>query len=322
VIQTRSYRKKKAFRLRVEAERWEAVERARLVTGGAVVDERLSVGDVYARWVDWVRDNKAHKYWMRCRTAWLPLRWILSNGGQYVTRLNLQVLDRYIKQRRAAGLAAQTVHNECRSLVACLNWARSRGIVAENPLAAYKPAARIEHVVPEVPTPAELQRIFDHLPDDDTRKALYGLLALGCRVGAFRALRAEHITATGMLNFVDEVKGGQSYRRTLPAFPFELPTKGWLFARHGEQWREEVLLRRLHKACAAARVAKINLHTCRHAAVTYLLAGGVPSATVMGMTGHRTLQMIERYLDRSKEYGGLLDKTRGDGYLPKFRDCE
>jgi len=322
VIQTRSYRRKKSFRLRVEAERWEAVERARMATGGAPVDEKLTLADLYAQWLEWIADNKAPAYWVRCRAAWKPLQWLCANGGQFVARMNLQILDRYTKQRRQAGMAGQTVHNECRALTACFNWARSRGIVADNPLAAYKPSAKIEHKVPEVPSPSELQRIFDHLPDDDTRRAFYGLLALGCRVGAFRALRAEHVTVTGMLNFIADVKGRQSYRRTLPEFPFDLPAAGYLFTRAGEQWREENLLKRVRTACAAAGVAQITLHTCRHACVTYLLANGTPSAAVMGLTGHRTLRMIERYLDRSKEYGTLLDKSRADGYLPRFRSQE
>jgi len=167
-------------------------------------------------------------------------------------------------------------------------------------------------------SPDGLQKVFDKLPDDDTKRAVYFLLATGCRVGAMIALRADHVTVTGKLEFREGVKGNWTYRRDMPELPYRLPTHGLLFTRDGARWAESVLLRRVQRACIKAGVPEITLHTLRHAFCTYQLAAGVPSAQVMWLGGWRGLQMVDRYLDKSNEYRALLDGKRKGGYLPHY----
>lgn len=318
----RGGRVRRTFRTRTEAKNWLRDMGSRAARGEAVKRSTATVEGCYDSWREWLVQRRAASYVKRCDSAcavFLP--WLKSRGHTLVAKLDLRVIDKYERARREQGKAAQTVLNECRTLCACLNWSASRGLIERNPLAAFKPPDRIKHDVPAVPTPGELQRIFDNLPDDAAQRGFYGLLILGCRFASFASLRAEHVTPGGRLEFTVDVKGGRGYRRDLPALPFALPREGVLFPNEsGGRWAEVTLLRRVHRACDAAKIRRIRLHTLRAAMCTYMLANGEPSTTVMAAGGWRTLRMVEKYLDKSKDYRPLLDASRPMGYLPHWHD--
>ncbi|NLF40697.1 tyrosine-type recombinase/integrase [bacterium] len=318
----RGGRVRRTFRTRTEAKRWLIDMGARAARGEAVKRSTATVAGCFAAWREWLVQRRSPAYVKRCDSAasvFLP--WLNARGCSLVAKLDLRVLDKYERARREHGRAGQTILNECRTMCAALSWCASRGLIERNPLAAFRPPDRIKHDVPAVPAPDELQRIFDNLPSDAARRAIWGLLALGCRVGAFAALRAEHVTPGGRLAFTVNVKRGQTYKRDLPAFPFALPRAGVLFPdESGSAWKEVTLLRHVHRACDAAKVPRIRLHTCRNAFATYALAAGEPSTSVMVAGGWRSLRMVERYLDLSKDYRPLLDARRAGGYLPRWPD--
>jgi integrase len=176
-------------------------------------------------------------------------------------------------------------------------------------------------VIPDVPSPDDLQKIFDALPTVATKKAFYALLALGCRVGSFCELMCEDTGVDGQIAFKREVKAGWQYRRPLPAFPFRLPERGVLFPDdRGVKWNHSTLFHRIVKACGVAKVERINVHSLRHCFATYHLAAGESSFDVMRYGGWRTLAMMTKYADQGREYGGLIARGRAegraDGYLP------
>jgi site-specific recombinase XerD len=76
------------------------------------------------------------------------------------------------------------------------------------------------------------------------------------------------------------------------------PAEEWLFpAKNSSQGHTvsiEKSFRRVVKA-ADLDVKQVVRHTLRHTAITHLVQAGVDLPTVKRISGHKTLQMVERY---------------------------
>ncbi len=242
------------------------------------------------------------------------LDFALLQGIIFADDLSFSFIDSYIQHRRnakrisAKPISGQTVLNEFRALHSALNWCVSRSIIKKNPIRGYK-FDTIVHYLPDLPTPKEIQKIFDNLCDYDTKKAIYFILATGCRASEFCALRKEDCRET--IKFHRDTKGRYTRYAPMPDLPFDLPEKGLAFTREGKVWNKNILLRRLHKACETADVHKVNIHTLRHCYATYQLALETNVYEIMSAGGWKSFAVFQRYVDAARRY----DIT---SYLPKF----
>ncbi len=267
------------------------------------IDSKVSTGTRSAAYL------RSLKY--RARNV---LDFALSQGIVFADDLSFSFIDNYIIYRRnakrisAKPIRGQTVLNEFRALHAVLNWCVSRSIIKKNPVQGYK-FDTIVHYLPDLPTPKEIQKIFDNLCDLDTKKAVYFILATGCRAGEFCALRCEDCRET--IKFHRDTKGRYTRYAPMPDLPFELPEKGFAFTRDGFPWHERTLLTRLQNACKMAKVHKITIHTLRHCYATYQLALETNVYEIMSAGGWKSFNVFQRYVDAARQYNI-------SGYLPEF----
>jgi len=311
----RGCRVRETFPTRQEAR--DALAKARIVRRPTQPGDTVSVSLCVSEWLHYINAFRAPKYHTRCLcSARTLLNWFDSNGISAVNQLNMRRMDAFFVFRKNHGAATQTIINDVRAIHAALEWSRSRSIIHENPISHYKPPERPVHKTPQVPTPSQIQEIFDHLPDNPTREILYFILSHGSRFTETASLLSSDIQ-NGTVTFSKNVKRHQNRIVTLAKLPFPLnATSNHLFEFNSKQWLERNLLYRLQTACILAQVPKINIHTLRHARATYSLAMGGPDNTpylLMNRCGWRTMAMLDQYATISIKYAGH------PYYLPTWR---
>ncbi len=175
---------------------------------------------------------------------------------------------------------------------------------------------KITHQVPEVPTPEQIQQIFDNLSgetDDDTidtKKAFYFYLSTGCRFSEGAFLRVSDIS-NNLIKFHRETKRGYTRYCPFPALPFDLPKKGLVLTRLGKPWKENALIKRIQRACAAVNCHKIQIHTL-DAHATYSLALGDNVYDLMSRCGWKSFAIVEQYVESARQYNIK-------SYLPEWK---
>ncbi len=315
-------RMRKSFKTKTEAKNWLDDLKGQRARGEQVGHDRSKIADCFLAWKEWLPEGDGHprspSYIKRVETAEKTLLpWLHKKGCCEVSALNIGIVREYRRFRLKAGRAQQTILNEVRTLLACLNWNYDNGWIAKNPMQNYKPGGNVEHKVRTVPTPDELQKVFDNLQNQDIKKIFYALLLLGGRFESVAALNADDILPeSNRIHFKEAVKAKRDYKRSLPKFPFELPKSGYLFSNKNNRWQERAALRKLHKACDKADIERLNLHDLRHCFATYRLASGDSIQMVMALGGWRSINILNRYVDFAEDYQSLLDPQKQDGYLP------
>ncbi len=63
-----------------------------------------------------------------------------------------------------------------------------------------------------------------------------------------------------------------------------------------------------HAACSAAGLSDIRFHDLRHEAISRLVEAGLPDQVVAAISGHKSMQMLQRYIHlRAEDLVGRLD---------------
>ena len=136
------------------------------------------------------------------------------------------------------------------------------------------------------------------VPDKPALADLVMFLRLtGCRVGEALNLRVEDIDPVGMTLTFRSTKNGED-RTLYMGIPLlrltqrQEPQDGCVFG--GPKHKE-----RLNQAWRRARVRagfpELRMHDLRHLAVSWMRQQGVDDPTIMAITGHKTLTMLDRY---------------------------
>ena len=240
--------------------------------------------------------------------------WLVSKNIVYVSQLNKNVFDDYVQFRKKQGVSLCTIKKEFNFLSAILNHAVRRDTIIKNTIAGYFDKIKIVSNVPEVPSVSDIQKIFDNLPDTDTRKAFYFVLAHGCRFSEFATLDNSDIQ-NDFIRFWRVQKGGYERSCQLTELPFEYNLNNLAFTFHNRKWRKENLCRRIQKACRSAGVPEIVTHTLRHAHATFELLKGTNVYELMKNCGWKSFSVVQKYVSISPRY-----KLKKDGsYLPEWR---
>lgn len=147
-------------------------------------------------------------------------------------RMSDSDLDRYIRRRRADGVAYSTIRRELVDLKAIMNWAAHRRppIIPFNPIRDYRiPAEDLDVIMP--PTAAELAAILVVAPEHLRRICLIAYFC-GLRPGPVEcySLRWEMVDWAADLILVNAAKKGGPARRSVPIHPD--------FRRHLEEWHQ------------------------------------------------------------------------------------
>lgn len=155
--------------------------------------------------------------------------------------------------------------------------------------------------------------------DENKHVFLFMLIGLdtSMRKSAILAIRVEHIDIARQVIYVPKVAGvsktgareqpitkrlAEYLKEELKTFP---PEQEWLFpsskSATGHAANIDKAFRRV-VAAAGLDPAEIVRHTMRHTVVTHLVQDGIDLPTVMRISGHKTLIMVQRYAHQNGEH--------------------
>lgn len=280
-------------------------------------DNNTSIQFCVNMWKEWlVSRGRSPKYLNRIKAGFAHLFPFLEISGiQNVSQLNKLIIDKYFMFRKEEGAKQQTIINEYRMLHAALSWAQSRDIILTNRISKYKPDPA-KHIIPLIPSPEQIQKIFDNLENIDAKKIFYFILAIGSRFAETAALRGDDIQ-NNTIKFHRETKKGYIRYVKLPSLPFKLQQKGLLFTLNKKKWHNRTLHRYIERACKKAKTPRINIHTLRHAHATYsLIIGGKENSLqeILVRCGWRSLNMLSRYMTKNR----MFTFENAETFLPQW----
>jgi integrase len=182
-------------------------------------------------------------------------------------------------------------------------------------------------------TKEQVQRLVEEAQKDDC-PAIYPFILIGLATGMRRSeilsIRIENIDPARRCIYVPEAKAG-ARTQPIPAHladylreSIKNKTKeGWLFpaekSKSGHtQWIEKPFRRVVTKAGLDPK--QVVRHTLRHTAISHLVQAGIDLPTVKRISGHKTLQMVERYSHQDGNHiQAALEKLEDRYGLPQAR---
>lgn len=254
-----------------------------------------------------VKAKTVNKY----RTVLGRLLQIADNAGlRTMDQISVVTLDDYRHARVVAGRADKTIYNETIIIRQFVKFARSRRLMAGDPLAG----VRISEPKPTLQpcwTRAEVARILE-ASTDRHRSILTVLADTGARVGEIKWLTWEDIDFERRLLHIRSKddwtpKTGDSRVIPMTSRVYELlrarPREHrWVFTAAAStkypcgdhQFSERRLLVALKRTLK--RVGLIgHLHTFRHAYISHAVSMNVPEAVVREIVGHVDERILKRY---------------------------
>jgi integrase len=237
-------------------------------------------------------------------------------------------LEKYVKLRRAKGAAAASIRLELSVLAQSFKIARKRGLLGTAPIF---PTVPVSNVRTEHFTDAELSKLLEYLPSPVGAVVRFGA-ATGWRLMECLTLRWSAVDFTvGTIR----LEPGHTKSGKGRVFPFgRFPALAALLEeQRQERWRIERergidvahvfhrkgrAIRDLDDAwkagCLKAELVNRRFHDLRRYAAMRLVQAGVARSEAMGLLGHETESMFNRYalndlpaLERAVEKLAALD---------------
>jgi len=172
------------------------------------------------------------------------------------------------------------------------------------------------HGQAKVLTPDEVARLFEVMTCDRDRALFSICLYTGSRINEACTLLSKDIyDSTGIRSKLtirkENTKGEQNTRQIplneklsdiLAAYQPEAGKTHLFPGRHGHGHinprSADAILR---EACDRAGIDGVSTHSFRRTALTKLSASGIPLRVIQQISGHRSLQALQRYLEVSEE---------------------
>jgi integrase len=247
-----------------------------------------------------------------------------SNIGRIrLVKLTPQIIQRWINEKAASGLAPQSVRAFYRTLHVALELAVRWNMIPRNPATqAAPPRAPRSDIHPLAP---EQVTVLLKAAEGDRLYALYAVaVALGLRQGEILALRWQDVDLDGgVLNVANslrwvhgqpmllEPKTKSSARRiTLPAMIItilrqhrvrqledRLQSQRWVdqdmvfTLKNGNPINASNVVARFKALLAKAGLPDMRFHDLRHTAASLLLAQGLPARMIMETLGHSNISI-------------------------------
>lgn len=167
--------------------------------------------------------------------------------------------------------------------------------------------ARVDHKLPVVPAPLEVQYFLENVTGIKHRAILLICYGAGLRISEAIALKPSDIDSHRMLLRVEHGKGGKDRYAMLSPCLLEIlrtyfrlfrPSPPWLFP----SWRPQkhvtagAVQTACHEAWKRSGLGKhVSPHTLRHAFATHLLESGVDTRVIQALLGHTRIDTTARY---------------------------
>lgn len=158
---------------------------------------------------------------------------------------------------------------------------------------------------------ADLQLLFSEGFTNQRDRALFGIcLYTACRISEALQLQRDDVSATHILFRKSVTKGRIAARelRIVPSLSLILADYSfrgdYLFpARCGvsKTLSRNTADKTLKLACSRLGIKGVSTHSFRRTALTTMSSSGIPLRTIQKISGHRSLEELERYLSVSEE---------------------
>ncbi len=228
-------------------------------------------------------------------------------GRKLLRDVTVMECDAYRRARIDAGAAPATARNELRCLQSLFVEARSRGLVTNDPVSGVA-FGKIDNTRRRLMGEDERGRLLAELSKrDDFLRPLFVLLYYtGMRLGDACALPwsridfGENVVALRQSKTDDwvYVPMHPTLRAELERWKEACGSDEWVMPSpqyEGRHMSKFVVALPWKELLAAAKVENLWRHDLRRHLVTMLRAAGVGDGVIASISGHKTVQMIERY---------------------------
>ncbi len=226
-------------------------------------------------------------------------------GDKVLSQISTFDVDRYKKARMEEGPAAGTVNRELQTLSHLLSMAVEWGWIDYKPCKIKKLKENEGRIV--YLSRDQVVRLYKAAAKDDC-PYIYPFIRIGVETGMRRmeimSIRIEHIDVGKRTIFIPKAKAGSrtqpmtpSLAEYLRAYLKQLPKEGWLFPAESKTGHTVEIKKQFKRVVEAAGLDpdEITPHVMRHTAISHLVQAGVDLPTVKRISGHHSIQMVERY---------------------------
>lgn len=237
--------------------------------------------------------------------------WLVGQSWNGSTWLRPEVIETFLSDERAAGMADSTIAARVRALKIFFGWLVERGYLERdaNPMTAIKPG-KLRRPVPRVARPDQVARLLASIVprswvDLRDRVVIQLLDQTGARVSELVAVTVADVDIHRRMVLLRETKSGDP--RLVP-FRKEtvLELIGYLDARpergdrlflaatgHGHAWpdgrglTDNGVRQMLRRRCETAEITYLNPHSFRHGLAMKLMnQGRAPTSLISNILGH------------------------------------
>jgi len=170
------------------------------------------------------------------------------------------------------------------------------------------PRARLDHKLPIVLAPDEIQRFLDHITGVKHRAILLICYGAGLRISEAVALKLSDIDSQRRLIRVEHGKGGKDRYAMLSPCLLEILRAYWRIFRPAAPWLFPSWRPHKHVTAGAVQTAcreawqrsglgkRVTAHMLRHSFATHLLEGGTDTRVIQSLLGHCRIDTTARYI--------------------------
>lgn len=213
----------------------------------------------------------------------------------------------YAVLRREAGLAPRTLALELRIVRILFKWAQEQRHIPST-ITLLCPRLKVDPrrfvLNHRTPSPSEVSKVLDAMPQDDFRTVAVVLARTGARIGEVVRLRACDLDPHGQMVTFGNVDGAA--KSGARWFPVDAATMSLLTGRNvkgkmplfqfdGVTAPIQALERRILKACDEAGVPRFTPHGLRRMVISRLMRSRVDPGTAASLTGHSVQVMLRYY---------------------------
>jgi integrase len=236
-------------------------------------------------------------------------------GSKQLDKITTFDIERYKKHRADQGASAGTINRELAVISHLQNRALEWGWIKAKTFAVKKlpeGQGRITYL-----TEPQCHRLLKAAMDHQFVQ-IYPFIRIGLDTGMrsseILTIRIENIHIDKNEIYLPKAKAGDRFQpisRGLADYLRSLigdKTEGWLFPSIGTRKSKTGHTTSMRKAwsdvvkAAGLEEGQVVRHTLRHTAITHLVQAGVDLPTVKQISGHKTLQMVERYSHRNSDH--------------------
>lgn len=247
------------------------------------------------------------------KKAHLNLHLIPHFGTKPLSQIVSFDLDRYKHSRYKQKAKPATINRELAALSHLFNKSVEWGWIEKAPCAIRKvPDDARKDVYLE---PHECENLLEAARTIDHQLYLFIKVGISCgmRMSEILSIQIEHINLAGRTIYIPRAKAGARPQHISGSLASYLAFYLKQYCSHDQKWlfpsekspsgHRENLTKIFRKAVKKAEITKpVNRHTLRHTAVSLLVQAGVDLPTVMRISGHKTLRMVERYAHQNNSH--------------------